>query len=239
MCLKLNPDALFIADSHYNKVNATAIVDYLHTLTFCPPSQIFLMGDIAQVLVGNLKSSIEANMPLLQALNRLRDTQIFWLEGNHDFALKALQKKGYLSNALIIPREEQPLLAEFEGQRYLLAHGDLFLGLKYELYARILRKSTKLLWLIDWLSSGEIYEEYEEKLYAKKIREEHFHFFEFSANRIGAYLKLANKKSIKFDGIIEGHFHIGKKIEIKGIKYISLPAFYFTSRGNEIAKIIK
>lgn len=239
MCLKLNPDALFIADSHYNKANATAIVDYLHTLTFCPPSQIFLMGDIAQVLVGNLKSSIEANMPLLQALNRLKDTQIFWLEGNHDFALKAIYKHKLLENTTFIPRSAQPLRVEFEGKKYLLAHGDLFLSWRYSAYINVMRKSTPLFWLIDFLSSGEIYEEMEEKLYMKNIRKHNFHFFEFSCKRIASYQKYALKKGYDFDGIIEGHFHIGKKIQIKGIEYIALPAFYFTLQGIGLTKILK
>ncbi|RDU68949.1 hypothetical protein CQA62_04945 [Helicobacter cholecystus] len=239
MCLKLNSDALFIADSHYNHQNSRDLLGYLHLLFDHPPSQIVLFGDIAQVLVGNLKSSLKANIELIDLLSSFEKTQMIWLEGNHDFALSALQKKGYLNNTTMIPRQCQPLLAEFEGKSYYLAHGDLFLGIGYELYARILRHSQEILWLIDWLSGGEIYEEFEEKLYSKAIRQENFHFFEFSARRIMAYQKYARKQGVKIDGIIEGHFHIGKKIEIKGIKYISLPAFYFTSRGNEIAKIIK
>lgn len=239
MCLKLNSDALFIADSHYNPCNAKELVDYLHTLTHCPPSQIFLMGDISQVLVGNLKSSIQANMPLLQAINRLKDTQIFWLEGNHDFALKPMARANFLNNTTFIPRSEQPLRVEFEGKKYLLAHGDLFLGLRYSAYINIMRKSTLWFWLIDFLSSGEIYEEVEEKLYVKPIRKHSFHFFEFSSKRIASYKKYALKKGYDFDGIIEGHFHIGKKIQIKGIDYIALPAFYFTLQGIGLTKILK
>ena len=239
MCLKLNPDAIFIADSHYNRQSSRDLIGYLHLLSDNPPSQIVLFGDIAQVLVGNLKSSLEANLELIELLSSFKNTQIIWLEGNHDFALQSLQKKGFLSNTTIIPRDSQPLLAEYAGKHYFLAHGDLFLGIRYELYAKTLRGARGILWLVDWLSSGEIYEEFEEKLYAKTICQDDFHFFEFSANRIGAYLKIASKRGVKINGIIEGHFHIGKKIEIKGIKYVSLPAFYFTSRGNEIAKIIK
>lgn len=239
MCLKLNSDAIFIADSHYNRVNSRDLIGYLHLLFDAPPSQMILFGDIAQVLVGNLKSSLEANIELIELLSAFKKTQIVWLEGNHDFALSALQKKGYLQNTTIVPRHAQPYLTEFEDKSYYLAHGDLFLGVRYEAYARALRGSEKILWLIDWLSGGEIYEEFEEKLYAKTIRHEDFHFFEFSSRRIWAYQKYALKHGVKIDGIIEGHFHIGKKIEIKGVKYISLPAFYFTSRGNEIAKIIK
>lgn len=239
MCLKLNTDALFIADSHYNRQNSRDLIGYLYLLFDHSPSQMILFGDIAQVLVGNLKSSLEANIELIELLSAFKNTQIIWLEGNHDFALKALQKKGYLKNTTIVPRCAQPLLAEYDGKHYYLAHGDLFLGLKYELYAKTLRAFNGALWLVDWLSGGEIYEEFEEKLYAKTIRQEDFHFFEFAAKRILAYQKYALKHGEKINGIIEGHFHIGKKIEIKGIGYISLPAFYFTSRGNEIAKIIK
>lgn len=239
MCLKLNSDALFIADAHYNPCNAKELVDYLYMLNHCPPSQLFLMGDIAQVFVGNLRSSIRSNMPLLQALNSLRDTQIFWLEGNHDFALKNIAKHKLLDNTIFIPRSEQPLRVQFEGKKYLLAHGDLFLGLRYSAYINIMRKSTIWFWLIDFLSSGEIYGEVEEKLYDKPIRKHNFHFFEFAAKRILSYKKYSLKKDCDFDGIIEGHFHVGKRIQIKGIDYVALPAFYFTCQGIGLAKILK
>ncbi|RDU70569.1 metallophosphoesterase [Helicobacter brantae] len=237
MCLKLNSDALFIADSHYNPHNATALVGYLQALKDNPPSQIVLMGDVTQVLVGNLKSSIQANMPLLQALKELKDTQIFWLEGNHDFALKNIAK--ILDNATFIPRTLQPIRAEFEGKIYLLAHGDLFLSWRYSAYINLMRHSTFWFWLVDFLSSGEIYEEVEEKLYHKPIKKRDFHFFEFSAKRIASYKKYALKKGYDFDGIIEGHFHIGKRIQIKGIDYVALPAFYFTLQGISLTKILK
>lgn len=237
MCLELNSDALFIADSHYNPHNATTLVDYLNALKDNPPSQIVLMGDITQVLVGNLKSSTQANMPLLQALKELKDTQIFWLEGNHDFALKGLAK--FLDNATFIPRSLQPLRAKFEGKTYLLAHGDLFLSWRYSAYINLMRNSTLFFWLIDFLSSGEVYEEVEEKLYNKPITKKEFHFFEFSTKRIATYKKYALKKGYDFDGIIEGHFHIGKKIQIEGIDYVALPAFYFTLQGISLTKILK
>lgn len=239
MCLKLNRDALFIADSHYNYKNARDLIGYLHLLADNPPSQIVLFGDIAQILVGNLKSSLKANLELIKLLSSFKKTEIIWLEGNHDFALDALQKKGFLNNTFVVPRESQPIVVEFEEKKYFLAHGDLFLGMRYEIYARVLRSLRGLMWIVDWLSSGEIYEELEEKYYDKEIKKEHFHFFEFASHRIRSYLKIASKRGVKINGIIEGHFHIGKKIEIKGIKYISLPAFYFTSRGNEMGKIIK
>lgn len=70
MFLELHSDAIFIADSHFNPSNAKGLLDYLQSLTN-PPSQLLLMGDIAQILLGNLKSSISSNHTLLTALDQL------------------------------------------------------------------------------------------------------------------------------------------------------------------------
>lgn len=236
MCLKLNPDAIFIADSHFNPLNARELLDYLNHLQATPPSQLFLMGDIAQILLGNLKSSLKSNYELLIALDHLEKTgvQIIWLEGNHDFFLSAIKKSNLLQKTQFIPRNKQPISVKYQDKIYLLAHGDKFLNLTYELYIKALTHIPKLLEFIDYLSAGEVYLEIEKKLNDKPITRHCFHFFEFASKRIEAYRQL----QIPFDGIIEGHFHIGKKLQIHGINYLALPAFYFTHKGISIKTLI-
>ncbi|WP_051420489.1 metallophosphoesterase [Helicobacter pametensis] len=237
MSLDLNPDAILIADSHFS-AKARGILDYLDLLLDSPPSQLILMGDIAQVLLGNLKSSIKSNLSLLTALNRLetKGVQIIWFEGNHDFFLHHIKQTKLLKQTIFIPRTKQPTLCAYQNKSYLLAHGDLFLSSKYELYIKTLTNIPKLLQVIDYLSAGEIYLEIESKLTNKPIKQHPFHFFEFASSRIEAYKEYS---PTPFDGIIEGHFHIGKKLELYGIQYISLPSFYFEPKGIEIQTVLK
>lgn len=237
MCLKLNSDAIFIADSHFC-AKSRELLDYLHSLLSSPPSQLFLMGDIAQVLLGNLKSSIKSNIELLSLLNSLEGmgVQIIWLEGNHDFFLQDIKQTNLLKKTLFIPRKQQPLKAQYKDKFYLLAHGDLFVGKKYEFYICLLTSIPKFLHLIDYLSDGEIYHEVEKKLENKPIKQHPFHFFEFASKRVEEY---KSRIQAPFDGIIEGHFHIGKKVNLYNITYISLPSFYFTHKGIEISTILK
>lgn len=237
MCLNLNYDALFVADSHFGP-KTKELLDFLHSLLKTPPSQLILMGDIAQVLLGNLKSSLDSNMELLSILNCLetKGVEIIWLEGNHDFFLQEIKKANLLQKTQFIPRKQQPIHARYHNKTYLLAHGDLFLGKTYEIYIKTLTSIPKFLKLIDYLSDGDIYREIEKKLKNKPIKQHPFHFFEFASTRISAY---KTKVQTPFDGIIEGHFHIGKKLKVGGIEYVSLPSFYFTPKGIEIRTILK
>lgn len=237
MSLKLNSDAIFIADSHFNPIYAKELLNYLQSLV-TPPSQMILMGDIAQILLGNLKSSVSSNYALLSALDELekKGMQIVWLEGNHDFFLSSIKKFKLLEKTLFIPRKKQPLLATYKDEIYSLAHGDLFLNQSYDFYIRMLTSIPKLLQCIDYLSGGEIYYEIEKKLQCKPIRKHSFHFFEFASKRIESYQQ---HLQTPIKGIIEGHFHIGKKLELYGITYVALPAFYFDPKGIKIGSIIK
>ncbi|ANV98417.1 hypothetical protein BBW65_06235 [Helicobacter enhydrae] len=242
MCLELKPDAIFVADSHYNPINATILIDFLASLLPSPPSQLILMGDITQLLIGAVKSSVESHTTLLNALNDLEacGVEIIWLEGNHDFSLNNLKSCDLLKNTLFIPRHQQPLLATFQNHYYLLAHGDLFLGPQYECYTFFLRKSTLLYRFLDFLTDGTLYSDIESKLTNKQIRNYHDErFYVFAERRIKAYQKTLSQQSDKISGIIEGHFHIGKKIKLSNLLYIALPAFYFTQTGNPISKLLK
>lgn len=237
MSLELNSDAIFIADSHFNPNNAKELLHYLQSLQ-TPPSQMILMGDIAQILLGNLKSSISSNYPLLLALNELekKGMQIIWLEGNHDLFLSSMKKLKLLEKTLFIPRKKQPLLVSYKSEIYSLAHGDLFLNRSYEFYIRMLTGIPKLLQCMDYLSAGEIYREIEKKLENKPIKKHSCHFFEFACKRIEIYQQ---HLQTPIKGIIEGHFHIGKKLELYGMTYIALPSFYFDPKGIKIGSILK
>ena len=189
--LKIRDDAIFIADSHTQK-NRDGLIFWLENLREIP-SQIFLLGDIANMLVGGVKSSLAENERLLLCLKNLaQKTQIFYFEGNHDFNVSAAFEAGFAldwearftanlgaganlktdANLIVVKRASQPLLADFAGKAVLLAHGDLFLDLRYEIYIKILtsRFALKCLAWLDCATFGALYRALQKRIAAKEIR---------------------------------------------------------------------
>ncbi|WP_066389128.1 metallophosphoesterase [Helicobacter himalayensis] len=229
-------DALFVADSHWGGSDAHAKKSskaLLALLDSTNASQVFLMGDIAQVLVGNLKKSKDSNCALLESVRALSErAEVFWFEGNHDFGLRYLD----LPNVHIISRSQQPLLAEFNGKSVSLAHGDLFLNFKYKFYIGVLNSSFGL-WCVkiaDILTKGKLYENLERKILQKKVRDfevDSQKCEEFCKKRLLAYKKFFSRKYCKMlemtpKIIIEGHFHLDARFTKGEILYICLPSFY-------------
>lgn len=240
----LNSDAIFIADSHFKGDDSTdssskALLDYFDTLLTSTnmPSQIFLMGDIANLLLGALDSSIAHNKALLEHIALLSQrAEVWWLEGNHDFYLNALQNS-YLSQVRIVSRKHQPLcFTHKDSQRHIfLAHGDIFLPKKYELYIGTMTSKCMqyaLKWL-DYVTFGKLYNVIVRKVNNKIINIGNMDIIDFANKRILAYKHYMqnNAKSHKCADnivIIEGHFHIGQSyVEPQsGALYIALPSFY-------------
>ncbi len=261
---QIHKDAIFIADSHFmplhlqplpeqGEVASKALLDYFKTLLKNPaqiPSQIFLMGDITHLLLGGVKSSVDTHKELLDSICTLSQvSQVWWFEGNHDFGLNALQKRGKFSKIHFIPRSKQPLAFSYinesashlestkESQNVLLAHGDLFLNTKYELYIRCMQTKIMrwILTLLDSVTFGNLYTFIAKKVNHNTIRQGRADIESFAKKRIcayNAYLQNAIKKAQaladeQIDMIIEGHFHIGKAYKGESL-YISLPSFYLT-----------
>lgn len=210
------------------------------------PPQVFLMGDIADLFIGHIPSSLRSNRILVEKINALsQKCEVFYFEGNHDFGIDS----SILPNVKIYPRFLQPALFDFDGQIYALAHGDIFIGNGYEIYIKAMNSALTLstLKLLDICSFGKIYDFANAKVNAKKIHHLEFtkdSFCSFAKRRVECYVNAIAKSSkicvgksedtsqkIQIRGIIEGHFHIGQKIsqsfgKFGDIEYISLPSFY-------------
>lgn len=220
--LELNDDVIFIADSHI-KDNDTTLIDALESLNPLP-SQIILLGDISHILVGNLKQSIESNANLIDSLNKLsKQTKIIYFEGNHDFNLSAV-----FSNILTIPRDKQPLLARFQEKHLLLAHGDLFLDKKYEIYITSLvsKPMSYVLNALSLATFGMLYKLIHNKVQDKRIAKA-YNINALIDNRIAAYKDYIALHNLAIDIVIEGHFHIGRFAQSADFLYISMPSFYY------------
>lgn len=140
----MKDEAIFIADSHYNKKNQEfkIILEKIkNSEIFC--SQIFLMGDNFDFLSNEIKYFKNRNKDIIELLNSLSDSfEIFYLEGNHDYNLSKI-----FPNIKVVKRENQPLLLKYEDKKIALSHGDNFINWHYNLYCKIIRNSYFLYFL--------------------------------------------------------------------------------------------
>ena len=212
MNLTLKEDAIFIADSHYNKKNQEfkEILEKIEKKEIAT-TQIFLLGDNFDFLCAEVTYFKIINQDIINLLNTLSNRfEIFYLEGNHDYNLSKLFPK-----IKVIKRENQPLILNYENKKIALSHGDNFINWKYDLYCKIIRNSIFLRFLniidIKFFISKKI----ENSLENKNI-----------CHTLGHFEELVNKRATKYneDIIIEGHYHQGKRYEFGEKAYINIPS---------------
>ncbi len=221
--------AIFVSDVHHQE-GLSHFPRLLNHLLASPPSQLFLMGDIFQILVGSVKSSYRPYISILEQLELLsQKSTLFYFEGNHDFGLPQLS---YLKNIQIYPRKFQPIPFTCQDKLFLLAHGDLFLKWGYEIYIRLLSSqfSIKTLGFLDQIIP--LYAPLTAPIYHKKIRSlipNQEVFKDFSKQRLACYEHWRAKiaPTLNLGGVIEGHFHIGRFYKSdQNLLYAALPSFY-------------
>ncbi|MBN2826287.1 MAG: metallophosphoesterase [Campylobacterales bacterium] len=195
--------ALFIADSHYPHYGET-IIDLLSSLPLHTP-QLFLMGDIFDILFDHAPFLVEYNQKLIDTINKLsQSVEIFYFEGNHDFNLQAL-----FPRVKVYSIDQQPQIFSLGVQSVALAHGDKYeMGLGYQIYTQLIR-TPSVRNAIPFQSK--IIKKQIDALKSKKICKS-FDGFETQVDRI--------LKHYQSDWVIEGHYHQGKKYQ----HYISLPS---------------
>lgn len=214
MYLNIKENAIFLADAHFN-TNRNEFGTFLELLEKgdITTSQLILMGDIFEFLTQESFYFVKQNDSLIKQLNRLSKTiEMIYLEGNHDYNLEKL-----FPNILVIPREKQPFIAQYNNQEIALSHGDNFTNTSYNLYCKIIRNKPLLKFLnaIDfnhWLSK-----KIDTALLKKNICHNFRGFETFIEKRLSNY-------SSKI--VIEGHYHQGKEFTINDIRYVNIPSLY-------------
>ncbi|TKX28369.1 UDP-2,3-diacylglucosamine hydrolase [Campylobacter sp. MIT 12-5580] len=206
------------------------------------------MGDIFDLLIGEIKATHNFAKPYIALLEELCETmQIIYIEGNHDFNLKKLFKK-----VRVFTLQDQPLKAvfskaqnknfnesklnlkqnqrlediknmEFDKTEYIyLTHGDIFLPPLLSFALKSLRNKILLYFLnaLDILFCNAIYKKILSNQNKKNL------FF-----TIKDFKNLAQKRVLNYpkDGslIIEGHYHQNFTLNEKTIKYINLASFAY------------
>lgn len=209
--------AIFIADAHDTQEQAFFFEFLLHVKEL-KPTQLFLMGDMFDLLVGDVEYGVQKYAHYIKLINELaQKTEVVYFEGNHDFCLQSLFK-----NVRVVPLLEQPLLCTLpDGKRCLLSHGDKFGNFTHRFFTKIIR-NRKVLFILNFLDknfhffiSKKIQNNQRKKNLCRKIG----HFKALVEAKIGQY------KPSNVDVIAEGHYHQDCSFKINQTQYINFSSF--------------
>lgn len=216
MLHELKEGAIFITDAHYPRCKEE-ILALFDTLLSSPPSQVFLLGDMFEFLCPKLPYSLEYNKELTDKIDALSQiTELFYLEGNHDYLLSKLFK-----SAKVYPIQNQPLLLSYGDKTVALFHGDKYEATGYRLYSALIRNPfiIAILRILTLDINGRFIKSLYKKLLTKNLCRD-FDGFETKKRRILSGYPLTN-----INTVIEGHYHRRVSFEENGVRYEALGAF--------------
>jgi UDP-2,3-diacylglucosamine hydrolase len=235
---KIKEGAIFIADAHENDKRN----EFYHFLEKIDkkeiiPTQLFLMGDMFDLLVGKVEYTVKKYQKYIDLLEKIAlHVEVFYFEGNHDFSLENI-----FQNVKVIPIEAQPLKFILPNKaEALLLHGDKYGGVLHKFFTNIIR-SNKLLWvlnLIDNRINNKISKKIESDLLHKKICLKITNFEEIIK------LKLDHYGASKESYIAEGHYHQNKKFHLSNLIYVNFASFacnqsYFIVEGSNDVEFVE
>ena len=218
---KLQEGAIIISDAHFSqeRPQLLSFLQEIATGSIQTP-QLILMGDIFDALFGGIQYTYRENECVIALLKEIAATkELIYLEGNHDFNLKAL-----FDNITIYPIQKQPVACSFQGKTVMLAHGDFDAPFGYQLYTALIRNPMVLALLqpIDSLFNHFILRFVDNHLKKKDDCKE-LEWFE-------SFLERRFAKGLECDYFIEGHFHQNKSLQVGKIYYTNLGAFACNQR---------
>ncbi len=215
--ITIQEGALFIADAH-DTLQRHFFLDFLNHVKANPPPQLFLMGDMFDLLVGGIAYRVRQYQHYIDLINELSlECEIFYFEGNHDFNLTEL-----FLHVKVIPIEHQPLSCKLpDGKVCLLSHGDRYGGKLHSLYTFLIRHKgiLKVLGFIDILLQGAISNQIEVNQRKKNLCKKIARFETIIQAKLQHY-PLAG-----VDCVVEGHYHQGNTFVMNGVKYINFTSF--------------
>lgn len=219
--IEIKKGAFVLSDAHYSPLRPEllAFIQAIHSKEF-QPTQLILMGDIFDALFGGIPFTCKENAPMLRLINEISlETEILYLEGNHDFNLAKI-----FPHVKVFTISQQPLSCSYEGKKVLLAHGDFGGDFGYRFYVSLIRNPLLLFVLkyVDLLSNHTILKKLDAYLGKKDDCKE------FTGFRAFVQRRLLHKFSC--DYFIEGHFHQNKQLDFEDFRYINLGAFACNQR---------
>ena len=219
MCHKIKNGAIFIADAHDDseRDNFYRFLKAVETDKIKTP-QLFIMGDMFDLLVGEVEHGVKKYQKYIDLIDKISlHVEIFYFEGNHDFALAKLFK-----NVKVIPMQLQPLKYKLEDSTLAyLSHGDKYCGVVHAFYTMVIRSKMvlKLLNFIDRKVDGAVSKKIQSNQTKKDLCRKIENFEKIISE------KLSNYQAKKDSYIVEGHYHQNYSFSKNSINYINLPSF--------------
>ncbi|PID48187.1 MAG: UDP-2,3-diacylglucosamine hydrolase [Proteobacteria bacterium] len=215
---KIKDGAIFIADAHENEKRGF-LWEFLCEIERenIKPSSLFLMGDMFDLLVGQIQSTHGFAREYIQKLDHIsQEIPVYYFEGNHDFNLKTL-----FSNVKVFSIQDQPAIFQSKAGNILLSHGDSYEDIKYKIYTFLIRNNfiCKALNLINEISNHIFCNKIISHQHTKNICKKIDNFQEKISLKLPKY-NLENTKAI-----IEGHYHQNQSFMYKNILYFNLASF--------------
>ncbi|MHC3995187.1 UDP-2,3-diacylglucosamine diphosphatase [Thiomicrolovo sp. ZZH C-3] len=215
---ELLPGALLISDAHYSatRPQMLSLLQAIEAGRLEVP-QLLLMGDIFDLLFGQIKVTHAMNAEAVAVLQRIsRRLPVLYLEGNHDYNLAAL-----FPEATVVPLSRQPFACRCAERTLLLAHGDFNQPLSYRIYTALIRNGAvlRLLGVINRLTGNGIIT----RLEAYLERKNHCHTMTGYEAFVRAHLAPLALEGV--DVLIEGHYHQGVAYDFEGLRYFNPAAF--------------
>lgn len=207
--------ALFIADAHDNE-KRVFFWDFLLFIKDNPPPQLFLMGDMFDLLVGDVSYGVKKYQPYISLLEEIATRcEVYYFEGNHDFNLSKL-----FLHVKIFPIDQQPLLATLpNGQTIALLHGDKYGDRLHRCYTRLIRNTSVLKGLnaLDILLGRGISRAIEANQRKKKLCAPIATFETLIENKLRRYPQTSF--------IAEGHYHQNRQFTFNSLTYVNFSSF--------------
>ncbi len=221
--LLLKEGAVLICDAHYSdqRPQLLELLKCIETGAVAA-TQLILLGDIFDLLLGPVPLTLQRNSEAIKTINAIaKRVEVIFFEGNHDFLLE-----GIFEDVRIVPIAQQPLRAEYQGKKLLLAHGDILAGRAYALYCAIIRNPfvLRLLRWVDQFSKHAIIRRLDSYL-SKKDDCQHFEHFEAYIER-----RLSALDCAEIDYFIEGHYHQNRGFKVGQLTYLNPAAFACNQR---------
>ncbi|MBA1437570.1 MAG: UDP-2,3-diacylglucosamine diphosphatase [Epsilonproteobacteria bacterium] len=219
--IELKEGAYIVSDAHFSS-SRPQLQLFLEAIVSeqLQPAQLILMGDIFDALFGSIPHTYKEKIEVIKLLQNIaKKIEVIYLEGNHDFNLKAV-----FDNVTIVPIKQQPLHATFKTKGVWLAHGDFDAPFGYQLYTALIRNPLilKILRPIDALF-GHFILNFVDKHLGKKDDCKQLEWF-------AGFIEKRFDKKLECDYFIEGHFHQNKSFDIGKTYYTNLGAFACNQR---------
>ncbi len=234
MCREIKEGAVFVADAHQNE-NREHFYDFLLFLEKRGFNQLFLMGDIFDLLVGEVEYTVRFYEKEIRLLNELSlKGEIFYLEGNHDFNLSYL-----FPNIKVFPISAQPALFYYGNQKIALSHGDVYTENSYQAYTFIIRNAF-LLALLNGLDN--FLNNFISKTILKNQERKRDICDKVKNLRRKIEKRIVNYEKFSPFLVLEGHYHQGEGLDFGNIKYFNFDSFgcgrnyYVLDNGKFVSK---